>query len=143
MGASWAFLRVSWDPFGGLLGPLGATWGRLGEFLGPSLGILRGILDDKAPKMLLRRHKEPPRGSKRLPKGLQKTSRTPPRGRRTRPKDHRKSKRKQHLNYLIVVVWPRLFINFGLTVFVLYVATWLTNFEISNVLVIKKPGSAE
>ena len=79
MVASWAFLGTSWDPFGGLLGPLKASWGRLGELLGPSLGILGGFLGDKAPKMPPRRPKEPPQGSKRLPESLQKTSRAPSR----------------------------------------------------------------
>ena len=76
----WAFGGVSCDLFVGLLGPLGASWGRLGELLGPSSEILDGILGDKAPKMSPRRPKEPPEASKGPPKGPQKTPQTPPRG---------------------------------------------------------------
>ena len=77
--ASWAFFGVSWDPFGGHLESLGASWGRPGELLAPSSGILDGILSDKAPKMPSRQPKEAPKASRRPPNPSRKHPQTPPR----------------------------------------------------------------
>ena len=86
---SWAFL--------GSLGTLlAAFWGILGPSWGASLGILGGVLDDKASKMLPKRPKEPTQGSKRLPEGLQMASKNVSKG--------PSNKEKNNLYYLIVVV---------------------------------------
>ena len=61
-------LGVSWDPFGGLLGSLGASWGYLWELLGAPLGILGGFLSGKAPKMPSRTTKTSQRPPQDLPK---------------------------------------------------------------------------
>ena len=49
--ASGTSINVSWDLFGDLLGPLGASWAHPGELLGTPSGIIEGFLGSKTPKM--------------------------------------------------------------------------------------------
>ena len=49
--------------------PFFSLWGRLGRDLGPSLGILEGLLGDKASKMPPRVPKTSPRGPQTSPNG--------------------------------------------------------------------------
>ena len=94
--ASGTSINVSWDLFGDLLGPLGASWAHPGELLGTPSGILEGFLGSKTPKMPSRTAKTsprpPPEPSKRVPqtpKRLPNCSPRSPKGsQRSYPRGH-------------------------------------------------------
>ena len=46
-----ASIKFSCDLFGGLLGPLGASWAHPGELFGAPLALLEGFVGGKTPKI--------------------------------------------------------------------------------------------
>ena len=93
---SGASIMVSSDTFGGLLVPLGASWGYLGELLGAPLGILGGLLSGKAPKMPPRTPKTSPRPPPETSKRVPGTPKRPPNSSSTSPRGSQRSHPRGH-----------------------------------------------
>jgi len=90
--ASGTSINVSWDLFGDLLGPLGASWAHPGELMGASLARLEGFVGGNTPKIPSRSTKTTPEPSKRVPQ----TSKRPPNCAYTSPKGSQRSYPRGH-----------------------------------------------
>ena len=84
LGCPFGTFWVSWDPFGSLLGRLGASWGHLGELRQSAQdasktthGAPKNLQNDprRLPKEILDASKRPSKGSKGLPKCRPKDNR--------------------------------------------------------------------